>query len=430
MNLLQLMQASLNLNIEVYGASYADQDRLYSFESSWPIVDMREIRNSELGKFKFSHIFSANHIGFLNRPRGESRNVLIQAAIHLIESPKLFYPNGTASLINVCRNSIDFYITQHTRMKELLFTILGFLIGFEDRDRILTSRLSVRPIDKSDRDSKRKNIRRELGIDENDIVILNAGGAWKWTSFNIFLSEFSKSVIKPGYERLFFIQPALGQSENRDHLSYHKETEELISSLSAEQRSRIYIGSDWVSAGSRLDDFLFAADYGLNLNDESLEQWQSYRVRTLEYLAADLPIISSRGTFWDTEGFDDSFLFVDDPKEDLRRIFTEIIDDAIDAPKYRNRQKEIKLIQNRLNLNSQAERTIITLLGHPLRNEKPNISKSPLWDYSHSGPAESITPYRILIRFYYQALENRCIHAFLVKIGLRRMVRIFRKLLS
>lgn len=437
---MQLAQAALNMNIDVYVASYDRQNQFHFLTSAWPEMRLQEsgmkIENLAI---EFSFIFSANHLAFVSREKGKSLHVLIQAAIHIVESPKRFYPDGIASYVNVYRNSIDFVITQHERMKELLIVFLELLVGFNASERILTSKLSVRDLDDSDFIQRRSMLREKLGIKENDIVIINAGGAWKWTYFNSFLKIFSVAVTKPETAHLFFIQPALGQSENQEHNDYHKETRALLSEMSPEQLSRIYIGDNWDDAALKLNDYLIAADYGLNLNENSLEQWQSYRVRTLEYFAAGLPVIISEGTFWDFEAFAESFLPVRNPEEDLPKVLREIASITTENSVYQNRKNEIRLIRSFLSLSNQAEQTIKNLINHPLRRQEPAISKAALWDFRNSGPTMRhqrpkffgrkfyTSLQRHFARAYYAIVNNGLLHRVLVKVGIRSLVRFLRK---
>lgn len=432
LNLLQLAEAAIRLGNNVRIGAYDNQDLQYDLISAWPVISINrvklDLKQSDLPTF----VISANHLAFTNLHReiNGTKNVLVQAAIHIFEQPNLFYPNGTASFVNTFRNVVDFVITQNERMSDLLFSFLALTNGFRDRDRILISKLTPRTLNAANfSPTKKLMIREKLGIAEDSLVILNAGGAWKWTQFNLFLKAFVKVQGELPGSNLYLIQPALTQSENSEHYRYHKETFQILDSLNDSQRSRIYVGNSWEDAGEKMEDFLAISDYGLNINQDTLEQWQSYRVRTLEYISAGLPVIQSRGSFWDDDASQDAFIITGHSQSEFESTLRNIVTlDSQDPRMFDRRSQALKKIQSDLSLENQAIRVISELINHPGRFQKPLFEKAILWDFRFAGPRSTLTINRLASRLYFLILNNTLAHSILVALGVRKLVRSLRKI--
>jgi len=431
LNLLQLAESAIQKGIHVEFSPYDRQELRYAVQQAWP--EIRMFNDQELIQHKSNptFVFSANHLGFVNRTRDKfgPKNVLIQAAIHAFEQPSVFYPDGTASFINTFRNVIDFVITQNDRMADLLFSTLALVAGFQDKERILVSKLVPEAKGGEGSSNDKARARFELGIDPNAVVILNAGGAWKWTQFNEFLRAFISVAKDQPHGKLIFIQPALGQEQNAEHASYHKETLKIIDSLPQSEKSNLIIGLDWLEAGQQMDSYLTAADFGLNINRDSLEQWQSYRVRVLEYISKSLPVIMSRGSFWDDYQSSDAFVFTGHTQFEFEKTLRDLINEK-DQPKGLNDRRKVAIAQLRdeLVLERQAGRVLDSLIHHELRNQTPKYSSAVLWDYRKSGPRSTFTITRIVSRMYFGIVNNTFAHSVLVAFGLRKVVRKIRKL--
>ena len=423
LNLMQLAQGALINEANVYLASYSAQNVFYKSDQYWPHTN---INPCDIESLEFDFIVSANHLAFRNRKRGYSKNVLVQAAVHLIESPQIYFPAGTASYINVIQNAIDFEITQNMRMKELLHTFNQLLAGFNDPDKILISQLSPRVIESSITTSEKIALRQKLNISNDAKVIINAGGAWKWTQFNEFLLAFKKCFETNPECSLFFIQPALSQKMNSDHDIYHFETKRILESLPPHVRSRIFIGDNWQLATDQLDGLLSIADYGLNLNLDSLEQWQSFRVRTMEYLSFNLPIIMSQGSFWDENAHKDAFIFTGHNVDEISQTLLSICKELPES--YIQRVQAVIEIKKELSLENQAQKTIEKLMKHNLLQEKTKVSPASIWDFSNLGPKQTSYFGRFTKFIYFQITQNSAAHKFLVIIGIRALYRKFKKL--
>ena len=427
LNLMQLAQSAINLGVPVYIANFHDSKKVYSAQSMWPTVNLQSSFPSNTIYKQLTFTFSANHTAFLNRNRNRNRNVLIQAAIHPIEDPLFFYPAGISSYINVVRNQIDFFVTQNSRMKDLLFRLLSLVAGYEDLSRIMLSKLVPRVEDQSSRDANRIKFRKQISIGSNDILFVNAGGAWSWTLFHEFLNAFAKVVADFPETKVYFFQPALGQGNNSSHLEYNKKTLQILSELSETQKSRILVGENWDADGKLINEMLDAADYGISFSKESLEHWQSYRVRILEYLAHAVPIITSRGSFWDDENTGTGFIFVGHRDNDLYDVVSEVVR-THNPELILQRKKDLAALLQNLTLQNQGERLISDLVKHPLRHQKPKVNNSPIWDFRNFAEPKRIGARRLFKHTYYITVNNTYAHGLLVLLGVRRFVRFLRKI--
>ncbi len=140
----------------------------------------------------------------------------------------------------------------------------------------------------------RLTARASLGFEEDDIVIVNAGGVWKWTDFYTFLDAFFSSV-KAGNTNLKLIISGMRQKENADHKEYIKSVWQLIEKNRKIFDHNIYFEKDWNKASGMIATYLAASDIGLNINQDGLENFQSHRVRCIDYISAGLPFINTMG---------------------------------------------------------------------------------------------------------------------------------------
>ena len=178
-----------------------------------------------------------------------------------------------------------------------------------------------------------------------------------------------------------------------------------------------------------MTDFLAISDYGLNINRDTLEQWQSYRVRTLEYIAAELPVIQSRGSFWDDDVSREAFIITGHSQSEFESTLRYIVTlDSQDPRILDRRLQAVRAIQSDLSLENQAIRVISELINHPGRFQKPLFEKAILWDFRFAGPRSTMTINRLASRLYYSILNNTLAHSILVALGVRKLVRSLRKI--
>ena len=429
LNLMQLAQSAINLGLDVYIANFNDPAKIYSVDSMWPTVNLQSVFLFQTIYKQLSFTFSANHIAFAKREKNKTRNrnVLVQAAVHPFEDPALYYPAGISSYINVVRNQIDFFVTQNSRMKDLLFKLLSLLTGFQDSKRILISKLVPKLNSHSNEQANRIHFRQKISIGLDDILFVNAGGAWSWTLFHEFIEAFARAVTDFPESKIYFFQPALGQEKNSSHFQYNQKTLQILSKLSNLQKSRILIGDGWDPDGHLVNEMLDAADYGISFSQESIEHWQSYRVRILEYLAHTVPVVTSRGSFWDDENTGKGFIFVGHQNNDLYMEISKLVH-THSPDLIRERKEDLGILLKNLTLASQGETLISELVNHPLRYQKPKINSAPIWDYRDFAAKKKIGVRRLYKRAYYKIVNNTYLHSLLVLLGVRSLVHFLRKI--
>lgn len=219
--------------------------------------------------------------------------VAIQAAVHWTESPDNFRSWYLFDTITAIRYNVDFVITQNERMKNILDVFFRFIAQTQITDRILVSPLGI--VDEERRELyDREATRRAMGLLEGEIAIINSGGVWKWTDFNSFLLAFCEFCAEGNSPFKLFIM-GFQQPENAEHTDYISETKSILRRYRALVGKNIIVEDDWYKASRDVKRFTSAADIGLNVSRPSLENWQSYRLRFLDYLYFGLPAINTMG---------------------------------------------------------------------------------------------------------------------------------------
>jgi hypothetical protein len=163
-------------------------------------------------------------------------------------------------------------------------------------------------------DSKRytrEETREEMLVRDDEIVIINSGGPWSWTDTECFATAFAE-VIREGAKRLKFIQMGIIQDDNHveRHIipfwqQYYVKNEDLI------RQRRLHIFTDWREASNHLPGWNYGADLGLNVSRDTVENYQSHRVRFMDYARAGLPTINTTGNHYTTYAAKDAVLRVE-----------------------------------------------------------------------------------------------------------------------
>ena len=217
----------------------------------------------------------------------------IHAAIHWIESPERFSADYVLNLLRAVRYDIDFIVTQNPRMAEILTIVYEFFVRWPYRNRVLVAPLGI--VDEESRAVvDRKTVRQEMALADDEVAIINAGGVWRWTDVNTFLRAFGR-FSERGPSRLKCYLMGIIQPNNKDHYEYVAETFRILERYRDLVGDRITVYRDWNAAGGHVANFTAASDIGLNVNQSSLENWQSYRIRFLEYMMRGLPVIATGG---------------------------------------------------------------------------------------------------------------------------------------
>jgi hypothetical protein len=246
--------------------------------------------------------------GILNN----AKKVAIHPALYFVEMPYTYHAKQTADLFRSISRDADFIVVQNNRMKEFVGAIYEWMIGWTQHDRILVCPLGIDPdamIERHDR----QEARSRYGIAPDGLAIVNAGGVWNWTDFDNFLEGFVKAY-RSGATNLKLFLSGLRQAENSDHGDFIARVQRILEAnsdmTSAAQsnisgRAAIRLQDDWEAGTKELPWMLSAGDLGLNVSKAGLENWQSHRVRLLDYAKYDLPVFCTTGdSFADEWGWD------------------------------------------------------------------------------------------------------------------------------
>lgn len=225
--------------------------------------------------------------------------VAIHAAIHWIESPEIFPARHTFNVLTAIKYNVDFIITQNRRMAEILAKVYHLFVQWPFEDRILVAPLGIVPEELSI-EFDRAATREEMGLRESDIAIINAGGVWRWTDVNTFLRAFGEFIEETAAPFKLYLM-GLVQAHNHDHDAYITETEAILERFKNLVGKNIVVYRDWIAAGRLVAAYTGASDIGLNVNMDSLENWQSHRVRSIEYLGHGIPVINTLGDLFSEE---------------------------------------------------------------------------------------------------------------------------------
>ncbi len=248
-----------------------------------------------------------------------AKKVGMHPALYFVEMPHTYGEHQTLALLQSVRYHVDHLVVQNERMRELAGAVYEWLCKWRAQDRVHVSPLGIvaeEQIDLRDRAVSR----RVLGLRDSDIAIVNGGGVWRWTEVNNFLRGFC-AAVRAGDANLHFFLSGFKQTENTDHADYIaqtcailRENIDLVGGADARAfveaatpgqdnardtvdpgHGHIHFRADWKAASRQLPEILSACDFGLNVSADTVENWQSHRVRCLDYIRYGLPIISTTG---------------------------------------------------------------------------------------------------------------------------------------
>jgi len=301
LNLIGMSRVALKRGAEVYfrkkGDIFFEQSRLFKLKSvEKNIVQLEQVQKNAVGQFD---LIAACFLDALEKAKAnypKAKILFIAPALYFVENPAMWSNRHWESSVLALRNDVDFLCFQNERMRELAYIFYYTLARWDRQDRMLVAPLGPQEITFFSMEERRR-ARQELGFNQNDIVVLNSGGIYKWTDFYTFLEAFLISV-KSGNNKLKLIIPGFKQAENKDHEEYIKSILKLISKFQKAFDDHVYLERDWKKASQLIPTYLAAADVGLNANLDSLENWQSHRVRCVDYISAGIPFITSNGDIY------------------------------------------------------------------------------------------------------------------------------------
>jgi len=300
-NLFQLASVALEAGHKVYFNSIANYVEGASFEllGVRPSLKVGTSQNTlaslepDLLVCNHPQVFAWDHAPY-------AKKLAIHPALYFIEMPYLIESSQTRAQLISARHHIDFIAVQNDRMKEIVSTFYGWLAGWNEPDRILVNPLL--PPEQT-LEMTRIDARKVMNVRPDEVLITNGGGIWRWTGFNDFLRGFIKAARRKD-NKLVLALSGFKQDENADHGDYITETHQILednADLVGNRRAGsntdccIHVESSWEEGAKNLKLLYAASDFGLNVNQNGFENWQAHRVRCLDYISHNLPILSTRG---------------------------------------------------------------------------------------------------------------------------------------
>ncbi|AIA31875.1 hypothetical protein Y981_09405 [Leptospirillum ferriphilum YSK] len=312
-------------------------DILIEVSSIYPeikIVSSYSREKIEASQVKFCGIYPTeiNNFNKLFNNNYRIHNILFIPAIHWLESPELFPPD----FIDIFRESfllyVDDVVVQNKDMQEIIHSLIVLSgIPFE-RERISIAPSGFAPEEEEnfgEYEFNREEIRKEMGLNGNEIGIINSGGFWKWTDLDTFLESFIEIHREIPNNKLIFFIMGLKQKNNTDHSEFINNIVNILdknNDLIIDGKIRLF--ADYENASNFLPRFNFGSDIGVNVSKPSIENAQSHRQRFIDYLKAKLPVINTMGDPMSRSIFQ-RMMFIVEPKnkESYKKIFKKIIED-------------------------------------------------------------------------------------------------------
>ncbi len=130
------------------------------------------------------------------------------------------------------------------------------------------------------------------GISVNDYVLLWGGGLWKWLDPLTAIKAVGEIWRERRDVRLIFPGTKHPNREIPESLTLNREAKNLARKLNLYGKA-VFFG-DWIPY-KNWGKVLAESDIALSLHFDSIETHFAYRSRILEYISADLPVITTRG---------------------------------------------------------------------------------------------------------------------------------------
>jgi GT2 family glycosyltransferase len=148
---------------------------------------------------------------------------------------------------------------------------------------------------------ERKAIRGVVpGISETDKVVIWGGGLYNWFDTLTLVRAIAQLAERRPDVRLFFLGVA-HPNPDVPEMAIVSKTRELARSLGVYDKN-VFFNEQWVALDDR-QNYLLEADAGVSTHYDHIETQFSFRTRILDYMWANLPIVTTRGdSFGDLVG--------------------------------------------------------------------------------------------------------------------------------
>jgi hypothetical protein len=163
------------------------------------------------------------------------------------------------------------------------------------QDENLKSLIDIAPfgMDSTPPQHTRKAIRGVVpGIGEDDKVIIWGGGIYNWFDTPTLVEAVAKVAEKHDDVRLFFLGVA-HPNPDVPEMAIVSKTREISERLGLTNK-HVFFNEQWVALDDR-QNYLLEADAGVSTHFAHVETTFSFRTRILDYMWANLPIVTTDG---------------------------------------------------------------------------------------------------------------------------------------
>lgn len=134
-----------------------------------------------------------------------------------------------------------------------------------------------------------------FNITEEDTILLWGGGMWKWFDPCSVIQAMAEIAKTRQDVKLVFLGAKRPAPDATDlNVAYATADALALSQTLGVYNRVVFFHSDWVPYAER-QNYLLEADLGISTHFDSLETNFAFRTRLLDYLWAELPIITTRG---------------------------------------------------------------------------------------------------------------------------------------
>jgi GT2 family glycosyltransferase len=162
-------------------------------------------------------------------------------------------------------------------------------------DENLQDLISIAPfgMDSTPPQHTRKAIRGIVpGIGDDDKVVIWGGGIYNWFDTPTLVRAIGKLAERRPNVRLFFLGVA-HPNPDVPEMAIVSKTREISEQLGLTGKN-VFFNENWVALDDR-QNYLLEADAGVSTHFDHIETTFSFRTRILDYMWANLPIVTTRG---------------------------------------------------------------------------------------------------------------------------------------
>jgi len=138
---------------------------------------------------------------------------------------------------------------------------------------------------------------KQVVFTDTDTIVLWGGGLWKWFDPGAVIRAMADISAMRRDIKLVFLG---GQSSATDatavNIAYSRTEAITLSRQLGVENQTVFFNDDWVPFQER-QNYLLEANLGISTHGESLETRLAFRTRLLDYLWAELPIITTTGDY-------------------------------------------------------------------------------------------------------------------------------------